>query len=62
MDRKTVAAIVAAIMRYLEEEGRPSSQNSPWLLAGRREQLLRREPHRWYQERREVYERSRRKF
>ncbi|MEE9202391.1 MAG: hypothetical protein V3U31_04275 [Dehalococcoidia bacterium] len=56
-DKKRLAAALAAIACYLAEEAQPSPQPSPWLLMGRREQMLRRDPRRWRRRgRREVYD------
>ena len=58
-DKKTLAAVLVAVACYLKWEKQLSPQSSPWLLMGRRDQLLRRDPRRWQRGRREVYERLR---
>lgn len=55
-DKKRLAAVLAAVACYLEGEGPTSPQPNPWLLHGRKEQMLRRDPRRWQRSRREAYD------
>lgn len=51
-----MAAILAAVACYLEAETESLPQPNPWLLQGRKEQLLRRDPRHWQRGRREAYD------
>ncbi|MDP6347478.1 MAG: hypothetical protein QGH23_00290 [Dehalococcoidia bacterium] len=56
-DKKRMAAALAGIACYIEGEATPPPTGlNPWLLMGRREQMLRRDPRRWRRGRREVYD------